>query len=311
MAYEKEFAHRRESTVHANNEAVGSFLRTVGLHDGMYIGQITRDTAQEFRHALLEQTTIKRIGGRPLKPVTMAKRLWIIKAFTKWCFQNAFLTSDPFAGIQINSHQVTAIKLRKEAWSVEEIATILAEVWPRRLSPDPREREWTWYLLSLVDSGCRASEILNCDFADVKQDGASWTWDIFTAPDKLVKNIFSVRKVPIPATILKAGYMDYVRTQPAEGKLFTRLFKFGIGAVSLKFARLTKSLSINTRTKTSIRAYHAVQMELGEVHPSVARSIAGHQVAGDVHGSVYLHSLRFPMEKMQAAVDVVPIPLPS
>ena len=235
----------------------------------------------------------------------------IIKAFTKWAFANDYLTSDPFAGIQVNAHAVTASKLRKEAWTEKEIGTILGAVWPLRHSPDPREREWCWYLLSLVGSGCRASEILNRDVTDIRQEGASWLWDINSAHDKFVKNVFSIRKVPIPKAVLDVGYMEFVKSCSREGKLFPRLVKFGVGSISLKFARLTKGLNLYTKTKTlhSIRAYHAVSMELAGVHPSLARSIAGHQVAGDVHG-VYLHSLKFPMDRMQAAVDLVPMPLP-
>jgi integrase len=242
----------------------------------------------------------------------MAKRLGIVKAFTKWCHANDYLDTDPFSGLQINAHKVNASKLRKEAWTVKEIGTMLEAVWPLRNCPDPREQEWCWYLLSLIGSGCRASEILNRDVADVKQDGESWLWDINTAEDKPVKNVFSIRKIPIPKALLAVGYMEYAKAQKPSGKLFPRLCQAGSMMISFKFARLTKSLNLYTKTKTlhSIRAYHAVSMELAGVHPSLARSIAGHQVAADVHG-VYLNSLKFPMERMQQAVDTVPIPLPK
>ena len=290
---------------------VGEFLTTVGLHDGHCVYEITRDKAQAYRRALLSGTTLKQLGAaRPRKAVTSAKRLGMVKMFTKFLHANDYLESDPFAGLLINAHQLSASKLRKEAWSQVEIEMILTALEPDRYATNSLNREWFWFILSMMGSGCRAAEMVNRDVGDVKQDGASWLWDICRATDKPVENVFSIRRVPIPRVLLEAGYLCYVRARQEGGKLFPLHCNAGSVMISLKFARLTKRLGIYTRTKTmhSIRAFHAVAMELGGVHPSLARTIAGHQVAGDVHG-VYLHSLKFPIERMQEAVDVVRLPV--
>jgi integrase len=82
-----------------------------------------------------------------------------------------------------------------------------------------------WLPLLLVYTGARREEMAQLLAAEVRRcpDTGIWFLDLRPGDDKSVKTESSIRRIPLHADLLALGFLDYVQSLPADGRLFPKL----------------------------------------------------------------------------------------
>ncbi|WP_162150943.1 DUF6538 domain-containing protein [Ahrensia sp. 13_GOM-1096m] len=83
-----------------------------------------------------------------------------------------------------------------------------------------------WCMLALVYTACRRGEIAQLDVKDIEEIDGIPIIHFRNSETKRVKNISSIRKIPVPREMLRLGFLDYVSKIKKLGyeKLFPDLF---------------------------------------------------------------------------------------
>ena len=116
-----------------------------------------------------------------------------------------------------------------------------------------------WLPLIAMYTGARQSEIYHLTLSDIKKVDGVYVFDFVDHPEDGVylKTKHSRRKIPIHSMILKAGFLDYVKSREAEGQ--TKLFnQFTQRNYSKQFGNLLKRLEIKHDKNTFHSFRHSV-----------------------------------------------------
>jgi integrase len=155
-------------------------------------------------------------GSKPIAAATAKKKMLFIKSLFKFAYQEEWVTKNRAEGLK--SPRSTDPK-KREALTCSEInlifgatalATRASDYWLPRIS---------------LATGMRVNEILQLTAKDVKTVEGVHYFDINEEVDieigkrKRVKNSNSLRKVPIPHVLIKAGLLDFV-DQCRSNRLF-------------------------------------------------------------------------------------------
>lgn len=124
------------------------------------------------------------------------------------------------AGIGKGSRKVRKRKRDKRAnWSKQEVARLLsAPVWTGaagiddRLKPGPEiiHDAWYWLPLMLPLYGGRSSELVGLALSEVHEADAIPYFLIEYTEDRPLKNVQSIRKLPIHPELIRLGFIEYV-----------------------------------------------------------------------------------------------------
>jgi site-specific recombinase XerD len=172
---------------------------------------------------------------------------------------------------------------------------------------------YRWSNLLMLFSGMRVEEFAEADTRDIVEINGIWCFLInydFKLPNQNIKNDESIRKIPLHSAIIKAGFLDYVRSLP-PGPLFPMLETSKHGRQRADASRKLGSwlrevaLIVDPR-KVNHSHRHSAEtlMEAAGVPKARAYKITGHASADT--GEDYTHRS---VETLKDAVEKIPVPL--
>jgi hypothetical protein len=132
---------------------------------------------------------------------------------------------------------------KRANWTKQEVRRLLsAPIWTgvagidRRLTPGSEilHDAWYWLPLMLPLYGGRSSELAGLPLRDVHEDAPIPYLQIDFTEDRGLKNVQSVRKLPIHPELIRLGFIDYVRAIRSAG--CTMLFPEMASPTNLSFA---------------------------------------------------------------------------
>lgn len=120
----------------------------------------------------------------------------------------------------------------RNPWSTEELNKFFSVAPFDRPWNQWREKSWLfWMPLISLHSGSREGELAALKRDDVIEDGGSWFIRLEHSDIRNLKNDQSERVFPIHRTLIKLGFIDFVRSQPADGLLFADIRQSKLGPV--------------------------------------------------------------------------------
>lgn len=125
------------------------------------------------------------------------------------------MVANPATGIEVAAKEKAGN--RRLPYTEED-----AELLLRLARAEKGARRWVPWLLAFT--GARLEEVCQSLVRDIRESKDVWYLDINSDHEtKSLKNAGSVRKVPLHPALIEEGFLDYVRTLPADGPLFPDL----------------------------------------------------------------------------------------
>lgn len=172
---------------------------------------------------------------------------------------------------------------RRANWTVQEIAKLLsAPVWSGSASLDDRLRPgpeifhdaWYWLPLMLPLYGGRSSELAGLPLSDVHEGELIPYFQVDYTDDRALKNVQSIRKLPIHPELIRLGFIDYVRQIRSAGHkfLFPECTRPARKALRAPFTRASSPSSAHGRF-LMVRAGDIAQAVLGVTRTCTASEV--------------------------------------
>lgn len=253
--------------------------------------RVTEDDAVSWKENLLS-------SGRSLK--STRNHLHAAKAVFGWGKENRKVTINPFLGVRVSRRVKAADQRRRKSYSDDEARLIL-----RAARREQGAKRWVPFLLAY--SGARLDEMCGISKSDVVQVDGVWCVDL--KPGRKLKNVHSIRKIPLHRAVIAEGFLKFVKSRP-DGALFTDLTpdRYGRrgGNGTKIISRWVRSLGIENpdiapnhswrhRIKDLFRR-HGVAWDVGE---AVCGRVRGGE--GDNYGSE-----GYPVSVLAEAIEKLP-----
>jgi integrase len=146
---------------------------------------------------------------------TVKNHLFAVHALFGWAVRNHRMVANPATGIEVAAKEKAGN--RRLPYTEED-----AELLLRLARAEKGARRWVPWLLAFT--GARLEEVCQSLVRDIRESKDVWYLDINSDHEtKSLKNAGSVRKVPLHPALIEEGFLDYVRTLPADGPLFPDL----------------------------------------------------------------------------------------
>ena len=304
-------AERTDSQVRAELER---FVECVGGDKA--IGSITKADCRAYKEDMLHR--------RKIGPATVIKHLSNLGTIFKWSAAQGFITegSNPCQGLAPSKKQAKKVAKERRPFTDSELVQVFGSkdfIKEREKNP-PRY----WLPLLCLFTGARREEIGQFAVCDIQEEHGI-PFIRINDDEKLeqsLKNEGSRRRVPIHSSLVRLGFLDYVK-KVREGKhvrLFPTLTRGANGwsdPVGKAFGRLMTKVGL---TDPALCLHSLRHGTLTKLHSSgcpanIAQMIAGHS-DGNVHGR-YVHRelidlkvLREGLEKLRYD-DVVKALMPA
>lgn len=251
---------------------------------------------------------------------TQYKHLMGLNAFFNWCVETKTISENPFHYVD-NSRYREAIRKKKDIFSAQDLQAIFA---PHHLSRYTEPHKY-WVPLIALFTGMRVNEISQLYVDDIQTDtvtdeeGVEHTipyFDITPFRDgQSIKTGYSLRRIPVPASLLELGFERYVADVRASGSehLFPGLQwpEGGPGRTTSRWFNqhhLRNACGI-TSTKKSLHCFrHTLTTRCDRAHvpKSVIQTINGHSDGQGVDARTYV--ARGSLLECKRALDGVTYP---
>ncbi|MBU2051251.1 MAG: site-specific integrase [Gammaproteobacteria bacterium] len=225
--------------------------RFADLHGDLPVSDITRTTCQEFRASLARMPTsgkgIRSLSasqaiaraeaeGLPLaSAATVRKQLKVLSTLLNFASQRmGLIPEDPVSASGLLRSLAKSVK-KSETRTAEEkgytsrelVAIFSSPLFLGTWSPPRADygQALYWLPLLMAYTGARREEVAQLLVADIRHDADAdcWFMDICPGEGKTLKTHSSRRKVPLHPDLLALGFVDYVASQPLDGRLFPKL----------------------------------------------------------------------------------------
>jgi len=153
-----------------------------------------------------------------LSPKTIENHLTIIKTFFRWAAKNKRIALNPAADVEYRAKRDPANE--RQSYTDDDAKRILAAA---RLEKDAHKR-WVPWLAAFT--GARCDELCGAMAADVRVEDGVDVIRIDPANREKggsVKNLSSVRSVPLHPALITEGFLTYVESLPKGSPLFPKL----------------------------------------------------------------------------------------
>jgi integrase len=278
----------------------------------IYLDEIRKPHASDYREEVI------RLQESPLTVDNYTKTLKGFFDFAigagKYTFENPFSNMHLVKKSERAKHTDSWIPYTKD--EIQRLFVENFDVYCKRFNkPD----QFFAPLISLT-TGMRVDEIAQLYVSDVYQVNGIWVFDVNdNGEDKEVKTSSSIRKMPMPASLLQTNFLEYfqlVRGKYGENSL---LFPYLTKTASNGYA---KNISYNwTQYKQKLitvdesqKVFHSLRKNVGAamvdnlVDLVLRKRILGHSMDGDITHTVYgkefaLENLRDILEKIQWGID--------
>lgn len=164
-----------------------------------------------------------------------------------------------------------------------------------------------WLPLLLLYTGARLEELAQLRVDDVSHDSDFDLWCLVIAPgaEKSVKTDSSRRRVPLHDDLLALGFIDYVKRQPIDGRVFPKLlshpvqgYGFYVGRVWSRYLRDVLKLQTKVAPFHGFRhTFKTLSREAG-IAEEVSSWIVGH-AAVNVSGTYGTQPLKRMAEELK------------
>jgi len=142
-----------------------------------------------------------------------------------------------------------------------------------------------WVPLLLAYTGARLGEVAQLLASEVRccPDTGVWFLDLRPGDDKSVKTGSSVRRVPLHDDLLALGFLDYVQSVPADGRLFPKLqphktngYGYAVGKAWGEYLREVAGVRSTAKPAHGLRhTFKTLCREVG-IETAVSDWITGH-----------------------------------
>jgi integrase len=201
----KERSHARK-TAYSWPRILAKLTDYVGTEDA---GKITDTDIIGWKDSLV---------ASDLAPKTIANHLVVVKSFFRWAKVNKHIQSNPATDVEYKPKR--DLSKNKRSYTDEEARLILLAA---RSEKKAHKRLAPWIA---AFTGARIDEICGSMVSDVMQQEGIRVLRIdpaYREEGASVKNPESVRVVPVHPAIIAEGFLDYVKTLPADGPLFPKI----------------------------------------------------------------------------------------
>ncbi len=298
QSYMSQHAYRRPATQRDIELTLDEFLKMSSLD------WTTVDVRRDFVKA-----TCTKWKDRQLAKVSARsfnKKLSYLQHFFRWMVTHDQLEKNPLEGLSVAARQQKMESNVRKPFTPEQMRTIL-DALLRTREKDSR----FWGVVLVMHTGMRGGEAFPLCVDQVKdQDGIEFM-DLYEdkARDLLLKNMNSVRKVPVSSALLGLGFMDYVTARRKVG-LKARLFP-GISRtwdLSMLVKRTMKAAGISDPRLTlhSCRHFWATELMKAGVQAEIRHRLLGHALPNSAQNQTYVHvEDAFTVKVLKEAVEKV------
>ena len=244
-----------------------------------------------------------------LAPKTIDNYLTTIRTFCRWAAKNKKIPTNPAANIEYRAKKDPAKK--RLSYTDEDARSILTAA---RLQKEAHKR-WVPWLAAFT--GARVDELCGAMAADVRVEDGINIIRIDTENREeggSVKNLASIRSVPLHPALIEEGFVTYVQSLKKDGPLFPGI---KVDTFGRRGANGSRSLSRWVRDKVGItdarkapshswRHRFADQCRRAGIPRDVRFALEGHASSdvGDAYGSE-----GYPLRVLAEAIGKLPNPL--
>ena len=305
-AFEAENAHRRKEAVILNNAAINSFLTVTKLHEHSYMKDITRERCRAWKASLMNAPP--KPGGRKAGAATINQRMAKMSQFLKFALAQDWVEKNPMEGLQLNARLVSAGRVRKMAFTDEQITRIVTSLQPFQHSPKSDKQEYFWAVMCLMCTGARLSEILELPRADIRKVEGIYCFVIEPGVNRLLKNRESARHVPVHSHLINLGFVEWLAQSKAQ-EAFPVICAKGKELMSIFFSEQTlKGFKTPALSLHSLRHTLTQKLARARTFPALQNRLLGHAIGSSVEDRVYLGSLEFSVKELSEAMEKVTFP---
>lgn len=308
--------------------------RFIELHGDLPVTSITRATCQAFRAALAKMPTSGRgvraltapqaiakaeAEGLPLaSPATVRKQLKALSTVLNFASQRlGLIPEDPVSASGLlrslakSARKAETRTADEKGYSRRELSSIFSSRLFRGDWSPPRAdygQALYWLPLLMAYTGARREELAQLLVADVRQDADAGCWFIDMCPGegKTLKTYSSRRKVPLHPDLIELGFTDYLRNQPADGRVFPKLkphpidgYGHAIGKTWEKYLREEVALDSKASPSHGFRhAFKTLCRDVG-IETALADWLTGHAApnVGATYGTYPMRRLYEELKK--------------
>lgn len=241
-------------------------------------------------------TTPKSTGEMP-KARSADNAIQFLQGLLKWAFKNEYIHHSTALATEgkfnLTKSQRNKATQGAEAFSVEQLNQIFnPKTWDAFRKDSPNKK---WLPLIALHTGMRLEEIAQLTTKDIKAENGSGVlyFDINRDGGKSVKTETALRNIPIHNTLLRLGFMDYVRM--CSGKLFDETGN----AVSRAFIRYLEDLDIKKNGDRGM-VFHSFRDTFNntlaepsaQVQERLRYALMGHSKDGDTNALNYTKTIK-------------------
>ncbi|QBX71935.1 site-specific integrase [Aeromonas hydrophila] len=316
--------------------AVERFIELMGDKG---IEDITKRDVAEFRN-LMEQLPARpkrHVSAMPLRQqiacaeehnlprltaATVKKLGRALSAVLGNAVEDGLLEHNPAHGAKYTESVINPLAEPERPYTSTELATMFGSpLFARRTQHARFGEAHYWVPLMLYYTGARAEEVCQLYVADVIQQDGVWFFRVAELRgDQSVKNRSSNRDIPVHPHLLTLGLLDYLRSLPADGRLFPLLNPSGpkqsyhvrLGVWWQRHLR--EKLKI---TREDIQPFHSFRhtfitlLRTAEVREDVQNAITGHSQHSDRTATGRNYGA-YTLSQKLAAVEAIPLaPIPT
>jgi integrase len=204
-----------------------------------------------------------------------------------------------------------------EAFEVSELQTLFD---PFKFEVAPKHTPETalpWVSLIAAYTGMRLEEIAQLRTSDIRSEGANGSTvtviDIHNGGSNTLKNESSARLVPVHSTLVRSGFLDYVKALPKDGPLFPGLARRASkgGKIGARLGELFRKRLEALGLKRKGLCFHSFRHTVGHaleaagVSESDANRVLGHAAKTISYG---VYSSGPGLKRLAAIVEEIAYP---
>ncbi|MDK9709206.1 MAG: site-specific integrase [Desulforhopalus sp.] len=224
------------------------------------------------------------IATKPKKTLsahTVNKYISRLSNLFSFAVSHGYMQVNPAGGFKVKLH--SRPDEEREAYTIEDLQKLFD-------TPDTSQPSRYWAPLIALYAGCRLEEICQLHLEDIRQEGDVWVFDINNRGEKVLKNLSSVRLVPIHPQLVDLGLLKYTEQLKARGE--TRLFpelrrrRDGYGQMVGRWFQYFKKLRGIGQGKTfhSFRHTFITHLKHKQVDPFMIHELDGHTINSETMG---------------------------
>jgi integrase len=277
------------------------FVETIG--GDRPISSITKAEARAYKEDLL--------SVRKLSALTIVKHLSALHTLFQWASSQGFVEDgyNPIKGLAPSKKIAHKQMKKRRPFTDDELLQVFGSkdfIQQRKTNPARY-----WLCLICLFSACRREEAGQLAVADIQEeDGIRFFW-INDDPklEQTLKNEGSRRRVVVHSSLIKLGFLEFVKKVKAAGhaRLFHEFKKGGNGysdSTGKYFGRLVTKVGLHDPALVlhSLRTGGITKMHGAGVPHNVVEYLVGHS-AGTVHDRVYTKRDLLPLSLLREGLE--------